>query len=138
MLPEDAHVLVVEDNIDNRFIVLEMLRRMGVKSCTGMAAGWQLFKHVREHTALRADLILLDIQLPGDDGYAVFQRIRETPALRDTKVIAVTANVSQQDVVRVRQAGFNGFIGKPLNRDRFPDQVRRILSGQEVWDSPRD
>src|SRR5215471_17667359 len=106
MLPEDAHVLVVEDNIDNRFIVLEMLRRMGVKSCTGMAAGWQLFKHVREHTALRADLILLDIQLPGDDGYAVFQRIRETPALHDTKVIAVTANVSQQDVVRVRQAGF--------------------------------
>jgi two-component system cell cycle response regulator DivK len=138
MIPEEAHIIVVEDNFDNRFIVLEMLRRIGVKSCIGMAAGWQLFKHVREHAALQADLILLDIQLPGDDGYAVCRRIRETPALRDVTVIAVTANVSQQDVARVRQAGFNGFIGKPLSRDRFPDQVRRILDGQEVWDSPRD
>jgi two-component system, cell cycle response regulator DivK len=135
MLPEDAHILVVEDDVDNRFVLLELLRRMGVQSCIGVAAGWQLFKHVDEHTALHADLILLDIQLPGEDGYAICQRIRETPALRDVRVVAVTASVLQQDIARVRQTGFDGFIGKPLRRERFPEQVRRILTGQEVWDT---
>jgi two-component system cell cycle response regulator DivK len=135
MLPEDAHILVVEDDVDNRFIVLELLRRMGVQSCVGVGAGWQLFKHVGESAARPADLILLDIQLPGEDGYTVCQRIRETRALRDARVVAVTASVLQNDIARVRQAGFDGFIGKPLHRERFPDQVRRILNGQEVWDA---
>jgi two-component system cell cycle response regulator DivK len=43
----------------------------------------------------------------------------------------------QHDVERVREAGFHGFIGKPLDHNRFPDQIRRILAGKSVWDSPR-
>jgi len=135
MLPKDSHILVVEDDVDNRFIILEMLRRMGVQSCVGMSAGWQLFKHVRESGAQPTHLILLDIQLPGEDGYTVCRGIRETAALRDVLVVAVTASVLQNDITRVREAGFDGFIGKPLSRERFPDQVRRILEGQEVWDA---
>ena len=135
MLPKDAHILVVEDDVDNRFILLELLRRMGVGSCVGVAGGGQLFKHVHEHAGLHADLILLDIQLPGEDGYRVCQRIRETPGLRDVRVVALTASVLETDVAYARQIGFDGFIGKPLRRDRFPEQVRCILNGQEVWDA---
>lgn len=108
MRQDDLHLVIVEDNVDNRFIIQEMLRRdLGVRSVTAIGAGWQFFKHLREHRDQRIDLILLDIQLPGDDGYAILQRIRETPALKDTAVIAVTANVIRQDVERARAAGFS-------------------------------
>jgi two-component system, cell cycle response regulator DivK len=138
MRPDDVQMVVIEDNIDNRFILLEMLRRdLGVKSLSAHAAGWQFFKHLREHRDQRVDLILLDIQLPGDDGYTILQRIREMPALKDTTVIAVTANVMRQDVERARAAGFNGFIAKPIDRRRFPDQIRRILEGEDVWEMAR-
>ena len=137
MLPEEADVIVVEDNLDNRFILQELLRRMDVKSCTAYAAGWQMFKQVRERKDLHVDLILLDIQLPGDDGYVILNRIRETPILSSATVVAVTANVMQHDVERMREAGFHSFIGKPFNHLRFSEQVRRILSGKPVWDSPR-
>jgi two-component system, cell cycle response regulator DivK len=138
MRPEELHLVIIEDNIDNRFIIQEMLRRdLGVKSVVAIGAGWQFFKHLREHRDQQIDMILLDIQLPGDDGYAILQRIRETPALTDTTVIAVTANVMRQDVERARAAGFNGFIGKPIDRRRFPEQIRRILAGEDVWEMMR-
>jgi two-component system cell cycle response regulator DivK len=81
----------------------------------------------------RVDLILLDIQLPHEDGYVVLQHIRQHPKLRATKVVAVTANVLPADEQQARAAGFDGFIGKPLDFDRFPQQVLTILGGGEVW-----
>ncbi|MBA3532292.1 MAG: response regulator, partial [Ardenticatenales bacterium] len=50
-------------------------------------------------------------------------------------VVAVTANDMPQDVAKARQAGFNGFIGKPLSSKRFPEQIRRILRGEAVWEA---
>jgi two-component system cell cycle response regulator DivK len=47
--------------------------------------------------------------------------------------VAVTSNVLPQDVVRARAAGFDGFIGKPLDFDRFPSQIQAILRGEAVW-----
>jgi two-component system, cell cycle response regulator DivK len=83
---------------------------------------------------MQVDLFLLDLQIPGEDGYEVLQRIREMPGLRNATVVAVTANVMPQDVAKARAAGFDSFIGKPLNRRHFPDQIRRILNGEAVWD----
>lgn len=133
--PKDANVIVIEDNADNLFIVLDLLREeLGVKYCNGRASGWQLFKLLDTHPDLRVDLILLDIQIPHEDGYEVLKKIRETPALEKTKVAAVTANVMPQDVERARAAGFDAFIGKPIDADRFPEQIRRILAGEKVWE----
>jgi two-component system cell cycle response regulator DivK len=48
--------------------------------------------------------------------------------------VAVTAEASLEQLTKARQAGFDGFLGKPLDMDRFPDQVRRILAGEPVWE----
>jgi len=132
----DLTVLVIEDNLDNRLVLREFLKhRCGVRYCLEASAGRQIFDHLRAQSTLHpVDLILLDLQLPGEDGYAVLSHIRSTPTLQATPVIAVTASVRAEDVERCRAAGFDGFIGKPLNATRFPEQIGRILRGDSVWE----
>jgi two-component system cell cycle response regulator DivK len=85
-------------------------------------------------TLPRLDLILMDIRLPYEDGYGALQKIRSSSTLKETLVIAVTAEASNEQMNKARAANFNGFIGKPLDPDRFPDQIRRILAGEPVWE----
>lgn len=135
VLPEDATVMVVEDNADNLFIVVDMLREdVQVKYCNARASGRQFFKLLESTPTMQIDLILLDIQIPYEDGYAVLKQIRMFPRLQQSMVVAVTANVLPDDVARARSAGFDGFIGKPVDADRFPNQIRRILQGESVWE----
>ena len=82
----------------------------------------------------RPDLILLDLQIPYEDGYTVLRQIRTHTRLSGTIVVAVTANVLPQDVERARRAGFDGFIGKPIELERFPEQIQRVLNGEAVWE----
>jgi two-component system cell cycle response regulator DivK len=60
--------------------------------------------------------------------------VRATRRLKDTIVVAVTAYADQEQMTKARAAGFDGFIGKPLDPDRFPDQIRRLLKGEAVWE----
>jgi two-component system, cell cycle response regulator DivK len=131
MRPEEAYVLVIEDDANNLMITTDFLRMLGVKYINARASGRQGIKLAESLD--RVDLILLDIQLPGEDGYAVLGKIRTHPKLAATRVVAVTANVLPQDEARARAAGFDGFVGKPLDFDRFPEQIRAILEGEVVW-----
>ncbi|NNJ13323.1 response regulator [Chloroflexales bacterium ZM16-3] len=133
--PCDASVIIVEDNADNLFILMDILKdEVGIKYCNARASGWQLFKLLDSLQNTTIDLILLDIQIPREDGYAVLQQIRGTPRLRQTMVVAVTANMMPEDVSRTREAGFDGFIGKPVDANRLPSQITRILGGEAVWE----
>ena len=80
------------------------------------------------------DLILLDIHLPEEDGYQILERLRKDERFHDTKIVAVTADISKANLTRAREAGFDGFLAKPIDVDRFPDQIQRILEGESVWD----
>jgi two-component system cell cycle response regulator DivK len=134
VLLADAAILVVEDNPDNLFIALELLRRAGAGYYDGRASGSQLFSLIA--TLDRPiDLILLDLQLPVDDGYAILAQIHTTPGLQDTRVVALTANIMPDDLARARAAGFEGLIGKPINRRRFAQQVMCALAGEAVWEA---
>jgi two-component system cell cycle response regulator DivK len=132
--PNEAVVLIVEDNPDNLFIALELVRRAGVPHCYGLASGRQLLELIEVEEG-PIHLILLDLQLPGEDGYAILTRLRTVPQIQSTRVVALTANVLVEDITLARAAGFNGFIGKPLNYHRFPQQIARILAGEEVWEA---
>ena len=131
LTPEEAFVLVIEDDPNNVMIVTDMLRMIGIKYINARASG-QMGIRLAE-TLPQLDLILLDIQLPYENGYAVLENIRQHPKLKDTRVIAVTSNVLPQDQATARLAGFDGFIGKPLNLDRFPQQILSVLQGHSVW-----
>ena len=127
---QEITVLVVEDNVSNFVLIARMLGYMGVH-CEWKTSGYEVVEYA--DTLPRLDLILMDIRLPYEDGYGALRKIRASSALKDTLVVAVTAEASLEQIVKAKSAGFNGFLGKPLDMDRFPDQVRRILAGESVW-----
>ena len=73
-------------------------------------------------------VILMDIQLPGIDGVTALERIREDAATSRIPIVAMTASVMKEDRERFEKAGFDGFITKPIDVKRFPDQVREIVA----------
>jgi two-component system, cell cycle response regulator DivK len=130
--PAEAHVLVVEDNMRNFVLVARLLAYMGVQRCDWKTSGWQVAQFA--DTLPRVDLILMDIHLPYEDGYQALQKVRSSPRLRNTLIVAATADASEDQLRRAKTAGFDGFIGKPIDPDRFPEQIRRVLSGEAVWE----
>jgi two-component system cell cycle response regulator DivK len=129
--PQDATVLVVEDNVSNFVLIARMLGYMGIH-CEWKTSGYEVVEYA--DTLPRLDLILMDIRLPYEDGYGALKKIRNSPTLKDTKVVAVTAEASMDQMTKSKTAGFDGFIGKPLDPDRFPDQIKRILAGDQIWE----
>src|SRR5829696_10321567 len=87
--PSEAHVLVVEDNVPNFVLIARMLAFMGVQRCEWKTSGWQVVEFA--DTLPKIDLILMDIRLPYEDGYAALAKVRATRRLKDTIVAAVTA-----------------------------------------------
>lgn len=129
--PQEATVLVVEDNVSNFVLIARMLGYMGIH-CEWKTSGYEVVEYA--DTLPRLDLILMDIRLPYEDGYGALKKIRSSPSLQETLVIAVTAEASQDQVNKARASGFDGFIGKPLDPDRFPEQIRKILANEPVWE----
>jgi two-component system cell cycle response regulator DivK len=130
-LPQNATVLVVEDNVSNFVLIARMLGYMGIH-CEWKTSGYEVVEYA--DALPRLDLILMDIRLPYEDGYGALRKIRSSNSLRAVPVVAVTAEASIDQVNKARESGFNGFIGKPLDPDRFPDQIRRVLLGEAVWE----
>jgi two-component system cell cycle response regulator DivK len=128
---KDAIVLVVEDNVSNFVLIARMLGFLGIH-CEWKTSGYEVVEYA--DTLPKVDLILMDIRLPYEDGYSALRKIRQSSRLKDVPVIAVTAEASIEQMNKARQSGFNGFLGKPLDPDRFPDQIQRILSGEAVWE----
>jgi len=129
--PEQAIVLVVEDNVANFVLIARLLGYMGIH-CEWKTSGYEVVEYADNLPQL--NLILLDIRLPYEDGYAALKKIRSSASLKTTRVVAVTAEASTEQMKKARGAGFDGFLGKPLDPDRFPDQIQRILSGDAVWE----
>mgnify|MGYP000881658090 CR=1 FL=1 len=128
----EAVILIVEDNLNNFILMTRLLAFLGVKKCEWKASGWKVLEYAG--TLGRIDLILMDIALPDADGYQSLAALRSDERFSDVPIIAVTADASVDSLNRARESGFNGFIGKPLDPDRFPNQIRRALQGEEVWE----
>jgi two-component system cell cycle response regulator DivK len=132
-IPKEATVLVVEDNVSNFVLIARLLGFMGIH-CEWKTSGYEVVEYA--DTLPRLDLILMDIRLPYEDGYGALKKIRASDRLKAVPIVAVTAEASQEQMSKARAAGFNGFLGKPLDPDKFPDQIRRILTGEAVWEIP--
>ena len=133
--PEDACVLIVEDGVHDFLLTARLLGQMGVRQFTWKSSGWRFLDVLQ--TMPKVDLILMDLHVPYADGHALVRQLRASPQLRDIVVCALTVEASVNRIETAKQAGFNGFIGKPLDRRIFPDQIRRLLAGQEVWEFER-
>ncbi len=130
-ISKDATVLVVEDNVSNFVLIARMLGYLGIH-CEWKTSGYEVVEYA--DTLPRLDLILMDIRLPYEDGYGAQKKIRAAERFRAVPIVAVTAEASPEQMNKAKESGFDGFLGKPLDPDRFPDQIRRILNGEQVWE----
>ncbi|HET7010000.1 MAG TPA: response regulator [Anaerolineales bacterium] len=128
---QEATVLIVEDNVSNFLLMARLLGLLGIH-CEWKTSGYEVVEYA--DTLPRVDLILMDIRLPYEDGYEALRKLRGSPSLRSVPVVAVTAYANEEQMSRARSAGFDGFLGKPLDPDRFPDQIERILASEQVWE----
>ena len=116
-------ILVVEDNERNLKLLRDLLEYEGYDVRVARTGEDAVTLAVKDPP----DLVLMDLQLPGIDGVEALHRLRESPRTVDVPVVAVTAQAMKQDRERVLQAGFNGYVEKPISVRAFPDQVRRFL-----------
>lgn len=130
-IPKDAAVLVVEDNVSNFVLVARMLGYLGIH-CEWKTSGYEVLEYA--DALPRVDLVLMDIRLPYENGFDAGLKLRSSPRFRAVPIVAVSAESNKTQMEKARAAGFNGFIGKPLDPDRFPYQIRRILGGEQVWE----
>lgn len=117
----DKRVLVIEDNEQNLYLVTFLLEQRGyqVLQAKDGPAG------IEAASQNPPDMILLDIQLPGMDGYEVAQTLRSNPILEDVPIVAVTSYAMVGDRERGLKAGCNGYIEKPINPDTFMDEIEQ-------------
>lgn len=116
-------ILYIEDNEQNLYLVTFILEKHGydVFSATDGQEGIDLA------AGILPDLILLDIQLPGMDGYTVAARLRANPVLSRIPIVAVTSYAMAGDRDKALAAGCTGYIEKPINPDTFMQQVEQHL-----------
>lgn len=119
----NARILLIEDNEQNRYLVTYLLQSRGwaVEHAADGPAGLVLADR------LEPALILLDIQLPGMDGYAVARELRANPKLKTIPVVAVTSYAMPGDRERCLEAGCTGYIEKPIDPQTFAAQIGAYL-----------
>jgi two-component system, cell cycle response regulator DivK len=118
-------ILIVEDSPDNMKLFRTLLTLKGY-DVAGLTGGDGLLDAIEKDSP---DLVLMDIQLPGRDGFALLREIRSSP-FGTVRVVALTAHAMTGDRERALQAGFDGYITKPIDVRTFPEQVQRALQGE--------
>jgi len=115
-------ILIVEDNEKNMKLARDILRAKGyavLEAVNGLDGVALALQH-------KPDLVLMDIQLPDINGIEAFTRIRANADTARVPVVAFTASVTANDRSRIGDAGFDGFLGKPINLKEFVDTVKRL------------
>jgi CheY-like chemotaxis protein len=126
-------VLYVEDDLPSADIMNVLLtHEMALEHVTILEDSDNFVRRVHEMSP-PPEIILLDIHVRPFNGFEMLGMLRAMPAFRAVPVVALTASVMNEEVERLRQAGFNGVIAKPVDIDLFPTMVERILRGESVW-----
>jgi len=122
----NKRILYIEDNEQNLYLVTFILEKHGYE----VHAARDGQEGIDSAAILQPDIILLDIQLPHMDGYAVARQLRSNPDLAVVPIVAVTSYAMTGDRDKALAAGCNGYIEKPINPDTFISQVEQHLSSK--------
>src|SRR5579859_5455627 len=122
-------ILVIDDNALNRDVLTVMLKEAAV-SYTTLASPLDLTQVLDGMD--RLDAVFLDLEMPGMDGFEALDLLKAHPLSKAVPVIAYTVHVSQ--VNQAKAAGFDGFMAKPIDANKFLGQLGRILRGESVWE----
>lgn len=132
-MTDNLSFLYVEDDVYSRQVVNMLVTRvLGYTDMTIFEDSHDFMTRLRK-LPRKPDVIFVDIQMTPHDGYTVLKMLREDEAYKSSTVIAMTANVMATDIEKLRETGFDGLIGKPIDRKLFPELVIKILNGESVW-----
>lgn len=120
----DELILIIEDNEKNLKLVRDVLQFNGYETAEAMTAEDGLVLARSKQPVL----ILMDIQLPGMDGFAALRQLRADPITKYTLVIAVTASAMERDRQKILEAGFDGYLSKPIQVKTFVEEIRAVLA----------
>jgi len=120
-------ILIVEDNDKNMKLARDVLQNKGYQTLEAVT-GEEGVRLAKERIP---DLVLMDIQLPGINGIDAFKQIRADPKTSRIPVVALTASVTPTDRSAIMAAGFDAFIGKPINLKEFVETVKRLVDGEK-------
>jgi CheY-like chemotaxis protein len=119
------HVLVIEDEDDSRELVQELLEQHGIAS-VGVSSGEEALEHV---DAMQPTLIVVDLALPGLDGWQLLQRFKSQPTLKPVPCVAITAYHTAELAEQAIEAGFDAYFAKPLDTTSFVRELEGIVNG---------
>lgn len=123
------HALIIDDDSYNVYIMERFLDREDI-AYTAITDTITLENTLKELSKI--DLILLDLEMPKRDGYEIVKVLKQ---YLDSSVPIVACTVHTAEINRTKKLGFSGFIAKPLDMDRFPEQISRILNGETIWEA---
>lgn len=126
---EGIHALIIEDTATDAEVLRSLLERLGVS--------YSMVNDSRKIEAVLGEsqapnVIFLDLELPGGNGYQVIELLRALPATTGVPVVAYTSHNSE--MANARDRGFHSFLGKPLKQGQFAEQLSRILNDEAVWE----
>lgn len=124
MAPKQT-VLIVEDDSDSQYVYQLYLRHKGFE-VFGARTGEDGLRMAHEH---KPDVILMDISIPGLDGWEVTRRLKGDDTTRDIPVIAITAHAFHEDRERSKEVGCHGFLTKPCEPGDVLIEIRRVIGG---------
>ena len=116
-------ILIVEDNEKNMKLARDVLQSRGYVTLEAITGE----EGVRMAIEKKPDLVLMDIQLPGINGIEALRQVRADPTCERIPIVAFTASVMSADRSQISEAGFDGFLGKPINLKEFLETVKRVL-----------
>jgi two-component system cell cycle response regulator DivK len=117
-------ILIIEDNAKNLKLVRDVLQFNGYRTAEAITAEDGLVLARSQHPAL----VLLDLQLPGMDGFAALRELRADPITKGIPVMAVTASAMERDRQKILEAGFDGYMTKPIQVKEFAKEIRTMLA----------
>src|SRR5262245_28626817 len=126
-----AKILIIEDNEQNLYLETFILQKNGHEIIQARNGERGIALAVQ----IPPDLILLDIQLPGMDGYTVAEELRRNPAIANTPIISVTSYAMAGDRERILKAGCNDYMEKPINPDTFHTEIAQHLKADSATHS---
>jgi CheY-like chemotaxis protein len=126
-------LLCVEDDPSNRLVMKLLVEKMLNPKYYAIFEDSTDFIPRMRNLPTRPGIILLDIHVAPFNGFQMLQMIRRDSVYCDTKVVALTASVMNEEVERLRKSGFDGAIGKPIVLSTFPVVIERIINGESIW-----
>ena len=123
----DIRVIVVEDHVEHYSRIMRLLLPLGIEQCVWVDSGWDVVHRIDRIDL--PDVIFLNLDLPGEDGFAVQQAMHTHEKLGAVRVIAVTGDRSPEVKKRARAAGFAGLLRYPLNAEHCTAELRHVLAG---------